>query len=165
MQLAGVLMCSPCAADELASLVEGKYRHKYDLAIARRGFAGKDFVSLNVMWVHLGQRSFPMSEEQYFDKLGGTQACLKYDGGHFDSLTLSCNENIARRLLHGSFAWSPDAYVWVMWGSQKPALAFDRRDWFVLRYTPANSLCVPCRYLHDAECLEQAITSACVPER
>ena len=31
-------------------LIVGKYGKKYDLTIARRSFAGKDFVSLNVMW-------------------------------------------------------------------------------------------------------------------
>ena len=31
----------------------GKYGKKYDLTIARRSFAGKDFVSLNVMWYAL----------------------------------------------------------------------------------------------------------------
>jgi hypothetical protein len=65
------LTARTCAAEELVALVESKYKNKYDLTIARRGFAGKDFVSLNVMWVHLGQRSFPMSEEAYLDKVDG----------------------------------------------------------------------------------------------
>lgn len=30
---------------------------------------GKDFVSLNIMWVHLDQRSFPMSEADFYDKI------------------------------------------------------------------------------------------------
>jgi hypothetical protein len=34
-------------------LIVGKYGKKYDLTIARRSFAGKDFVSLNVMWCAL----------------------------------------------------------------------------------------------------------------
>jgi hypothetical protein len=38
------------AADELVDLIVGKYGKRYDLTIARRTFAGKDFVSLNVMW-------------------------------------------------------------------------------------------------------------------
>lgn len=38
------------AALELATLVASKYGKKYDVTIARRTFAGKDFVSLNVMW-------------------------------------------------------------------------------------------------------------------
>ena len=39
-----------CTAEELVDLIVGKYGKKYDLTIARRSFAGKDFVSLNVMW-------------------------------------------------------------------------------------------------------------------
>lgn len=31
--------------------------------------AGKTIVALNVMWTHLDQRSFPMTEEQFMDKL------------------------------------------------------------------------------------------------
>lgn len=51
----------PHAGKELASLIIAKYGKKYDLAIARRSFAGKDFVSLNVMWcdplfLHPGKR-------------------------------------------------------------------------------------------------------------
>ena len=59
------------AAEELVALVEKKYKNRYDMTIARRDFAGKSFVSLNVMWVHTGQRSFPMSEEDYMDKIDG----------------------------------------------------------------------------------------------
>lgn len=93
----------------------GKYGKKYDLTIARRSFAGKDFVSLNVMWyalfipahhsnhnlttffvvrcpclisdgtsdavvrvhrVHVDQRSFPMSLEQYMDKMDGISVLM-----------------------------------------------------------------------------------------
>jgi len=56
---------------ELISLVEGKYGKRYDLTIARRTFAGKDFVSLNIMWVHSEQRSFPMSMSAFVDKMDG----------------------------------------------------------------------------------------------
>lgn len=62
---------APLTAEELMLLVERKYTKRYDLTIARRTFAGKDFVSLNIMWVHLGQRSFPMSPAEYLDKLDG----------------------------------------------------------------------------------------------
>lgn len=40
-----------------------------DLSIVRRHIPGKMLVALNVMWTHLGQQSFPMSEEEYMDKL------------------------------------------------------------------------------------------------
>ena len=59
------------AAQELVDLVVRKYKNKYDMTIARRNWMGKDFVSLNIMWVHLEQRSFPMSEEDYMDKMDG----------------------------------------------------------------------------------------------
>ena len=59
------------AALELIKLVETKYGKKFDLTIARRKFAGKDFVSLNIMWVHLEQRSFPMTLEEFVDKMDG----------------------------------------------------------------------------------------------
>jgi hypothetical protein len=59
------------AAPELVQLIVKKYGKKYDLTIARRTFAGKDFVSLNVMWVHADQRSFPMTMEDYLDKIDG----------------------------------------------------------------------------------------------
>jgi Domain of unknown function (DUF3067) len=64
------------AAQELVDLVLAKYKNKYDLTIARRNWMGKDFVSLNIMWVHLDQRSFPMSEEDYMDKVDGIAMLL-----------------------------------------------------------------------------------------
>lgn len=65
-----------CAAQELVDLVVAKYQNKYDMTIARRNWMGKDFVSLNIMWVHLDQRSFPMSEAEYMDKLDGISMLL-----------------------------------------------------------------------------------------
>ncbi|KAK9917013.1 hypothetical protein WJX75_009975 [Coccomyxa subellipsoidea] len=46
-----------------------KYGKSYDLSIVRRQIPGKTLVALNVMWTHLEQQSFPMSEEEYDDKL------------------------------------------------------------------------------------------------
>ena len=46
-----------------------KYGKTYDLSIVRRQIAGMNIVALNVMWTHLDQQSFPMSEEEYMDKL------------------------------------------------------------------------------------------------
>jgi hypothetical protein len=48
-----------------------KYKNRYDLTIARRSLMGKEFVSLNIMWVHTAQRSFPLSEQEYVDKIDG----------------------------------------------------------------------------------------------
>ncbi|CAL5225683.1 g8546 [Coccomyxa viridis] len=59
----------PCTGETLRALIEEKYGKTYDLSIVRRHIPGKMLVALNVMWTHLGQQSFPMSEEEYMDKL------------------------------------------------------------------------------------------------
>ena len=44
--------------------------HQYDLAFVRRDLPlGGTLVCLNVMWVHLEQRSFPMTEAEYDEKM------------------------------------------------------------------------------------------------
>ena len=53
----------------LRDLVFAKYGKQYDLSIVRRQLAGVTIVALNVMWTHLDQRSFPMSEPEFMDKL------------------------------------------------------------------------------------------------
>jgi len=54
---------------EVRRLLMSKYGKLYDLSFAKRSIPGKTFVSLNVMWLHLGQRSFQLTPEQYADKL------------------------------------------------------------------------------------------------
>ena len=54
----------------LRDLVYGKWGKAYDLSFVRRDLPlGKTLICLNVMWTHLEQRSFPMSEEEYDEKL------------------------------------------------------------------------------------------------
>lgn len=56
---------------QLRDLVLQKYGKTYDLSIARREILGKRLVALNVMWTHLEQQSFPMTEAQFMDKMDG----------------------------------------------------------------------------------------------
>lgn len=60
---------SPLTGTELRELVYTKYGKTYDLSFVRRDIPGKTFVCLNVMWTHLEQKSFKMTEEQYSEKL------------------------------------------------------------------------------------------------
>lgn len=54
----------------LRELMETKWGKAYDLSFVRRDLPlGKTLICLNVMWTHLEQRSFPMSEEEYDEKL------------------------------------------------------------------------------------------------
>ncbi|KAL4457654.1 hypothetical protein ABPG75_012519 [Micractinium tetrahymenae] len=54
----------------LRQLIETKWGKAYDLSFVRRDLPlGKTLICLNVMWTHLEQRSFPMSEEEYDEKL------------------------------------------------------------------------------------------------
>jgi hypothetical protein len=49
-----------------------RYGKTYDLSIVKREFPGmRPYVSLNIMWSHLEQRSFPLSERSYMEKLEG----------------------------------------------------------------------------------------------
>lgn len=54
----------------LRELMETKWGKAYDLSFVRRDLPlGKTLICLNVMWTHIEQRSFPMSEEEYEEKL------------------------------------------------------------------------------------------------
>ncbi len=55
---------SPCPAAELRQLIYTKYGKTYDVSFVRRDIPGKTFVCLNIMWTHLEQRSFKLTEEQ-----------------------------------------------------------------------------------------------------
>ncbi|GMH45676.1 hypothetical protein BSKO_13639 [Bryopsis sp. KO-2023] len=59
------------SGQELRELIFEKFGKFYDAEFARRNFAGKSLVSLNIMWVHLQQRSFPMTDGDYNEKLDG----------------------------------------------------------------------------------------------
>lgn len=64
-------MRQPLTAAELRQLIYSKYGKTYDVSFVRRDIPGKTFVCLNIMWTHLEQRSFKLTEEQYMDKLDG----------------------------------------------------------------------------------------------
>lgn len=54
----------------LRELIFNKWGKTYDLSFVRRDLPlGKTLICLNVMWTHLEQRSFPMTEEDYDEKL------------------------------------------------------------------------------------------------
>ncbi|PRW56061.1 photosystem I reaction center subunit III [Chlorella sorokiniana] len=54
----------------LRELLLNKWGKAYDLSFVRRDLPlGKTLICLNVMWTHLEQRSFPMTEEDYDEKL------------------------------------------------------------------------------------------------
>ncbi|PNH04303.1 hypothetical protein TSOC_009553, partial [Tetrabaena socialis] len=61
----------PLSGVELRQLIFTKYGKNFDVSFVRRDIPGKTFVFLNIMWVHLGQRSFKLTEEQYMEKMEG----------------------------------------------------------------------------------------------
>ena len=67
------------AGQILRDLVYAKYGKTYDLSIVRRQIAGVTIVALNVMWTHLDQRSFPMSETEFMEKLDTIAEYLRQD--------------------------------------------------------------------------------------
>ncbi|GLI69234.1 hypothetical protein VaNZ11_013809 [Volvox africanus] len=64
-------MRKPLSAQELRQLIFTKYGKTYDVSFVRRDIPGKTFVCLNIMWSHLEQRSFKLTEQQYMEKLDG----------------------------------------------------------------------------------------------
>jgi Domain of unknown function (DUF3067) len=64
----------------LAELVYNKYEKWHDVGIVRRDIPGKTLVTLNVYHAHLGQRSFPMTEEEFKEKMDGVAALLEIWG-------------------------------------------------------------------------------------
>lgn len=66
------------AGQVLRDLVFAKYGKQYDLSIVRRQIAGQTIVALNVMWTHLDQRSFPMSEPEFMEKLDTIAEYLRH---------------------------------------------------------------------------------------
>lgn len=61
----------------LAELIYSKYGKKHDVSFVRRDIPGKTIVSLLIYHAFLGQRSFPMTEEEYVDKLDGVALYLE----------------------------------------------------------------------------------------
>ena len=61
--LAGV--SSPLTADELLALLQARWRASYDLQLVQR----RGRMYLQVMWAYLEQQSFPLTPEQYGERL------------------------------------------------------------------------------------------------
>ncbi|KAG2433568.1 hypothetical protein HYH02_012685 [Chlamydomonas schloesseri] len=64
-------MRQPLTAAEMRELIALKYGKTHDVSFVRRDIPGKTFVGLNIMWTHLEQRSFKLTEAQYMEKLDG----------------------------------------------------------------------------------------------
>ncbi|KIZ03911.1 hypothetical protein MNEG_4050 [Monoraphidium neglectum] len=73
-------MRRPLTGEEFQQLLMSKYGKLYDVSFAKRSIPGKTFVSLNIMWLHLGQRSFKLSPEQYAEKLAGVSQLVNVLG-------------------------------------------------------------------------------------
>lgn len=56
---------SPLSAEELLSLLRGRWQASYDLQLVQR----RGRLYLQVMWAYLEQQSFPLSAEAYAAKL------------------------------------------------------------------------------------------------
>ena len=61
----------------LSELLYKKYGKMHDVSFVRRDIPGKTLVSLNIYHAYLGQRSFPMKEQDYLDKLDGVSIYLQ----------------------------------------------------------------------------------------
>ena len=60
----------PLSGEELRGLVESRWGRSYDTRICRRRDGlGQMRLYVQIMWKFLGQRSFPMSEENYDEQL------------------------------------------------------------------------------------------------
>jgi hypothetical protein len=62
--------------ETLLDLIEAKFGKKHDVSFVRRDIPGKTLVSLNVYHAYLGQKSFPMSEEDFKEKMDGVALAL-----------------------------------------------------------------------------------------
>lgn len=62
--------------ETLLELIEAKYGKKHDVSFVRRDIPGKTLVSLNIYHAYLGQKSFPMSEEDFKEKMDGVALSL-----------------------------------------------------------------------------------------
>jgi hypothetical protein len=62
---------------ELRELIAFKYGKQYDVSFVRRDIPGKTIVAFNIYHAYLGQRSFPMTEQDYQDKLDGVAMYLQ----------------------------------------------------------------------------------------
>lgn len=64
----------------LLDLIYAKYGKKHDMSFVKRDIPGKTIVSLNIYHAYLGQKSFPMTQEEFEDKLEGVAFYLEVWG-------------------------------------------------------------------------------------
>ncbi|KAJ1478968.1 hypothetical protein T484DRAFT_1959887 [Baffinella frigidus] len=65
---------------QLRALIEGKFGAPYDLQLQRHMFLGKPLLFINVMWKHLGQVSFHLTEQEYMENLQAiAELCIKWE--------------------------------------------------------------------------------------
>jgi len=68
---------SPMTGEELRMLVLNKWGKMYDTRIhQRRDQFNKLGLYLQIMWKHVGQKSFPMTEQQYVEQLSAVAELL-----------------------------------------------------------------------------------------
>ncbi|GBG64909.1 hypothetical protein CBR_g48375 [Chara braunii] len=70
--------------NDLASLIRAKYGKSYDVQLVRRKFMGKNLLALHVMWLYREHTAFPLTEEEYIERLDEVAAVLREMGavGH-----------------------------------------------------------------------------------
>ncbi|CAM9616083.1 unnamed protein product [Scytosiphon promiscuus] len=54
---------------DMYDLIVDKYDVPYDVQINKTVWLGKPVLCFNIMWKHLGQSSFPLSEQEYLEHL------------------------------------------------------------------------------------------------
>ncbi|GBF93357.1 hypothetical protein Rsub_06395 [Raphidocelis subcapitata] len=69
-------MRRPLSGEEVQALLMSKWGRLYDLSFVKRSLPGKEFVSLNVLWLYRGQRSFKLTREQYDEKVDSIAALV-----------------------------------------------------------------------------------------
>jgi hypothetical protein len=62
--------------EKLLQLIEAKFGKKHDVSFVRRDIPGKTLVSLNIYHAYVGQKSFPMTEEDFKEKMDGVALAL-----------------------------------------------------------------------------------------
>ena len=65
------------SGETLIELIRAKYGKKHDVAFVRRDIPGKTLVSLNIYHAYLGQKSFPMSSEDFSEKMDAVALSLE----------------------------------------------------------------------------------------
>ena len=87
---------SSSTGKELIELIYSKYGKQHDVSFVRRDIPGKTLVSLNLYHAHIGQRSFPMTKEDYEEKMDGVAMTLNA-WGQWHTVETFLKEPIAPR--------------------------------------------------------------------